>query len=51
VVERHYDPSYERQAGRCERQRLARLELTDLSDQSQSQAADRIAEILEGWRP
>ena len=51
VVELHYDPSYERQARRSERQRLARLDLADLSDQSQSQAAGRIAEILESWRP
>jgi tRNA 2-selenouridine synthase len=48
VVERHYDPSYERSSRRDQRKTLARIELQSLAEADQDAAARTVAEIVSG---
>jgi tRNA 2-selenouridine synthase len=47
VVERHYDPSYERSGRRDQREKLARIEMASVEDWDQEKAARRVADVLE----
>jgi tRNA 2-selenouridine synthase len=50
LIERHYDPSYDRAAGKDARARLATLELPGLEEADQEEAAERIARIVRRGR-
>jgi tRNA 2-selenouridine synthase len=49
VVERHYDPSYERSSRRDQREKLATIELGSLDDADQDAAARRVAEVVNAF--
>jgi tRNA 2-selenouridine synthase len=46
VVERHYDPSYERSSRRDQRERLAMIEMASVEEADQEMAARQVAKVV-----